>query len=284
VAVGDKTCYEYTALVPVYAKDRPEWLELALTSLSNQTVPPTHWVVVADGPLTPELDRLLDSYSKQENFHVCRIASNVGLGRALAVGVENCATELIARLDADDYAVETRCATQLEYLNRHPEVAAVGTNVVEFIDTLDRVVSEVKLPTTHDEILPYAKRRNPMRHPALMYRKSAVVAAGNYRDFRYGQDYDLVVRLLMSGARLSNLNENLTYMRVGEDFYRRRGGWKYLKAILKLKREFVRYRFYSYSDFVVAALGHAVIILIPTSARECIYRRVLRRSGRKVIR
>lgn len=275
----EQNSFEYAALIPVYAKDEPKWLDAALRSLLTQTIPPSQIVVVTDGPITPDLDALLRSYSARPEFRICEIPSNVGLGRALEVGVNSCDYELIARLDADDYAVPIRCETQLKFLEAHPEVGAVGTNVLEFTDAYDHIVSKVRLPASHNEILTYAKRRNPIRHPALMYRKSAVIAAGNYRDFRYAQDYDLVVRMLVSGAQFANIQEDLTFMRVGADFYRRRGGWRYLKVILRLKREFVRYGFYSWLDFLIAAVGHAIVILFPTRARQRIYRTFLRRPS-----
>ena len=270
---------EYSVLMPLYKKDNPEWFQYALDSILSQTKVPNEIVITCDGPLSEELENTLQkNVRKAPNlYNIYRFKENVGLGVALAKGIELCKNELIARMDADDYAVKERREKQLMEFETHPEYDVIGSNVEEFIGDLNNVVSHVILPETQDDIVAFAKKRCPIRHPALMYRKSAVLKAGNYRNYRHAQDYNLIVHMILSGARIYNIQENLMYMRVSPDFYKRRGGWEQAKLVLKLKKEFYDCHFYSLGDFMISGVGNAVVALLPNKVREIFYKQVLRK-------
>ena len=67
------------------------------------------------------------------------------------------------------------------------------------------VVSVRRLPECHEDILSFAKKRNPINHPVVMFRKGAVFAAGGYQHFPLFEDYYLWVRMLMNGAKFYNI-------------------------------------------------------------------------------
>lgn len=270
----------YSVLMPLYMKDDPEWFCVSIDSMLKQTVLPDEIFIVCDGSLSQELDSKLKSYCQEYPglFTIHRIKSNVGLGKALCEAVPLCRNELIARMDADDYSVPERCEKQLKIYEEHPELDVVGSNVEEFIDNTDNVVSSVVLPEYHEEIVAFAKRRCPIRHPALMYKKSAVIKAGNYRNYRHAQDYNLIVHMIMSGAKLYNIQENLIYMRVSPDFYKRRGGISQAKLVLKLKKEFYHCGFYSLKDYIISGYGNVFVAILPNKVREAFYKRVLRKK------
>lgn len=269
---------KYSVLMPLYKGDVPEWFVVSIDSMINQTIKPDEIVIVCDGELTDELEVLLEKYRMQYEglFQVYRFEENVGLGRVLATGVEMCHNDLIARMDADDYSIPSRCEQQLKCFSKNPELDMIGCNVEEFKDDFSNVMSHVLLPETHDEIVKFARKRSPIRHPAMMYRKSAVLLAGNYRDYRRAQDYSLIVNMIMSGAKLYNIQENLVYMRVSPDFYKRRGGIKLAKLNLKLKKEFWDCGFYSFSDFIISGIGNFVVCILPNKLRKIIYCKILR--------
>ena len=270
---------KYSVLMPLYKKDNIEWFQHALDSILCQTIAPSEIVITCDGPLPNDLENALQRNIEKtpDLYKIYRFKENVGLGIALSKGIELCSNELIARMDADDYAVIDRCEKQLKVFEKHPEYDVVGSNVEEFIDNLNNVVSHVVLPEKHDDIVTFAQKRCPIRHPALMYRKSSVLKAGNYRDYRHAQDYNLIVHMILSGAKIYNIQENLMYMRVSPDFYKRRGGWEQAKLVLRLKKEFYDYKFYSIWDFLVSGVGNAVIALMPNKVRELFYKKLLRK-------
>ena len=49
----------YSVLMSVYNKENPTWLRLAIESMQTQTLPTSDFVLVCDGPLTPELDGVI---------------------------------------------------------------------------------------------------------------------------------------------------------------------------------------------------------------------------------
>ena len=104
---------KYTVLMSVYYKEKPEYLSLSIESMLNQTVKPDEFIIVKDGPLTTELDEVINNFvtAYPKTFNIIVNETNLGLGPALAKGIENSKNELIARMDSDDYVVSTRCST-----------------------------------------------------------------------------------------------------------------------------------------------------------------------------
>ncbi len=270
---------KYSVLMPLYFKDNPEWFVLAFDSIVNQSLTPDEIVIVCDGPISEQLQNLLDSYKIRypSILKVYYFEQNRGLGLTLADGINFCKNEYIARMDADDYSVPNRCEIQVNILNENPDLDLVGSNVDEFIDSIGNPVAKVRLPEKQEDIYNFAKRRCPIRHPTLMYKKSKVLQAGNYRDYRHAQDYNLIVHMLLNGCKMYNYQDVLVYMRVSQDFYKRRGGWKQCKLILRLKKEFYNYGFYSFSDFVISGIGNALVCLMPNKLRGLFYKKVLRK-------
>lgn len=263
----------------LYKKDNPEWLKVSIDSMLAQTKKAHEFVIIKDGPLTEQLNELLQEYQKLYPglFKIHSFETNQGLGRALAYGVTLCESNLIARMDADDYSIPTRCEQQINKFNDDPSLDVIGSNVKEFINSMDNVVSYVNLPELNNNIVKFAKRRCPVRHPSLMYKKDKVLLSGNYRDFRHAQDYNLIVHMILKGCKFYNFQDYFVYMRVNEDFYKRRGGLKQFNIVLKLKREFLKLGFYSYTDFLVSGVGNALICLMPNNIRGLIYKKILRR-------
>ena len=202
------------------------------------------------------------------------------MGPALKKGIEECKNEFIARMDSDDYSVPTRIEKQFEVFENNPKLGLVGTNVDEFNGTIENVSCSVVLPEQHDEIYKFSKRRCPFRHPSLLYKKNEVLKAGNYRKFYLCEDYDLYVRMLRSGCVCYNIQEVLVYMRIGEDFYKRRGGWKYMKTILKFKNEQLKIGYFSFFDYLRSTIPHIIVCLLPNTFRDRIYRNLLRKKNK----
>ncbi len=270
----------YSVLMSVYYKENPEWLRQSIESMLNQTIITNDFVIIKDGKLTNELDEVISEYYEKypDIFHIIELESNVGLGSALAIGVEECKNELIARMDSDDISIKDRCERQLEKFREQPELDVIGSNIAEFIDDINNVQAYRILPQTDEEIKKFARRRNPFGHPSVMLKKSKVLEAGNYRSYYLVEDYDMWVRMIENGANCYNFEEILVFMRISEDFYKRRGGIKYLNSILKFKKEQFNNGFYSKKDFIVSSFAHIVMCLIPNKMRDLLYRKVLRKK------
>ena len=101
----------YSVLMSVYHKENPEYLRAAIDSMLCQTVKPAQVVLVCDGPLTPELDDIINGFGNK--LEVLRLDENMGLGKALEEGLKRCSCELVARMDTDDLSLPDRCEKQL---------------------------------------------------------------------------------------------------------------------------------------------------------------------------
>ncbi len=163
----------YTVLMSVYWKDRPEWLRESLDSIFSQTLCPKEVVLVEDGALGDELESVIRFYKEKYDFtKVIKIEQNVGLGRALNEGLKYCSNDIVARMDSDDIAMPERMARQLEVFDRCSDIDVVSCWIDEFMGDKSNIVSTKSLPENHEAIEKYAKRRCPVNHPAVMFRKS----------------------------------------------------------------------------------------------------------------
>ena len=269
----------YAVLMSCYAKDRPEWLSLALESMAGQTLRPTEVVLVFDGPLTEGLVAAVDAFDAAHPGLLVRVPleRNVGLGPALNAGLARCSCDVVARMDADDFSRPARLERQLAKLAEG--YAMVGCNATEFSGDIDSPNSERVMPETHDEIIRFAKRRAPFVHPAFVVRRSSLEAVGGYRSVPYAEDFDLFIRLLRAGFRGYNLQEPLVAVRVDDDVYRRRGGLGYARDMLSFNALELREGWFSPAEFLVRSAANVGVALIPNGARDLVYKRLLRRSS-----
>ncbi len=270
---------KYSVLLSIYCKDNSEWLKTAIDCMLNQTIKCDEFVIVQDGPITEEVESVIKYYVDKYNdkFKIIKLENNMGLGPALNIGVLNCSNEWIARMDADDYSPVNRIEKQFNALEKYPDLGIIGSNAVEFIDTIDNVTSRVKLPDTPDDVLKFAKRRCPFRHSGILYRKSEILKAGNYQECYLCEDYDIYARMLMNGTKGHNVQEDLLYVRVSSDFFNRRGGIKYLSSILKFKTRLFKEGFYSLKDYFISSGAHIVVCLMPNGLRNLFYKKALRK-------
>lgn len=271
---------KYTVLMSVYYKEKPEYLSLSIESMLNQTVKPDEFIIVKDGPLTTELDEVINNFvtAYPEMFNIIVNETNLGLGPALAKGIEDSKNELIARMDSDDYAVSTRCERQLDKFREDPKLGMVGSYEAEFVDTVDNVISIHRVPSENDEIERFMHRRCSVLHPTVMYKKSAVLKSGNYQSVLLYEDYDLFARMVLEyHIKSYNIPEPLYYIRTSEDFFKRRGGIKYAKTVLKFKWGQYRKGYMSSMDFCISGLGQAFVCVLPNSLRKSFYMKFLRK-------
>lgn len=271
---------KYSVLMSVYYKENPKWLDYSIKSMLKQTLKCNEFVLVKDGKLTKELDKVIDKHKKANPrlFKIIALENNVGLGRALCIGIENCKNEYIARIDSDDYSVPKRIEKEFKVFDSDESIGMVGSNVAEFIDNIKNVICDVILPETHEDIIKFSKKRNPFRHSSILFKKSEVLSAGNYRDYYCCEDYDMWIRMLRNGCKCYNIQENLVYMRVGNDFYKRRGGLKYFKSIKKFKREQLDEGYFTKLEYLRTIIPHAIVCFIPNNMRDFVYKNLLRKK------
>lgn len=236
----------FSILMSVYVKDNPRFLQASIKSVVDQLVDipdgAFEFVLVKDGPLTDDLNNLIDAYCREypRLFKIITLSVNRGLGNALNEGLAHCSHELIARMDADDICVPGRFRKQLRFLEEHPHITLVGSLIEEFRTEPGDLKRVRKVPFSHEDIISFARKRNPFNHPSVMFRKEAILNAGSYRDMPLFEDYYLWVRIMDAGLLGANLQDVLLYFRTGNDMVGRRHGFKYMQKeynfVLSMKR------------------------------------------------
>jgi len=266
-----------SVLMSVYARESPAFFRQSLDSIAAQTLPADEVVIVEDGPLGEELKAVIASYKSCLPIVSLRLPANVGLGAALREGLNVCRGEYVARMDSDDICVPERFWTQMNFLKRNPCVDVVGGTWVEFDEDPSRPHSMRVLPAQGPELLRYARFRNPINHPVVIFRKASVLAAGSYQSYLDFEDYHLFARMLMLGYSLYNMDEILLYHRVGNGMMTRRGGYAYFKRDIAFQFYLYRIGLLNVFGCVRNILLRAPIRLTPGVLRALCYRLLLRR-------
>ena len=270
---------KYSVLMSLYIKEKPAYLRAAIDSILAQTAPADEIVIVKDGPLTEELEAVLAEYTAchGELFHILPSEENIGLGRALNLGLAHCRNELVARMDTDDIAKPERCEKQLRAFEENPALSLYGSAVDEFHTSPDEVVSRRVVPTEHKDIYEFAKRRSAFNHPTVMYKRSAVLGVGGYGDLRRNQDVDLFGRMLFSGCVAGNAAESLLLFRSNNDLAKRRRSWENTKSYIGTIKKFRKMGYSSFVDYAVVAVAQTGMFLLPVRLQHWVYKKFLRK-------
>ncbi len=227
---------KFSVLMSVYAGDQPEHLRLALASnTEGQTLRPNQLVLVQDGPVSAELSQIIADFEEQSSLPVTvvRLAENHGLAAALHEGLTYCDYDIVARADSDDVSAPDRFAQQVPLLAAG-QYDVLGSAMYEFTDDPARPESERKAVTGARAIREMLPKRNPMLHPTVVFRKSAVEAVGSYVEVPGAEDYWLWARMSRAGFVLGNLSQPLVSYRVATA-YTRRGGIQALRKDLHVQ-------------------------------------------------
>ena len=276
----NKKC-EFSVLMSIYNKENPKYFKEALDSiLINQSVIPNEIVLVKDGPLTRELDNIIYEYSLKfvDVFNIIELSKNMGLGKALYVGIKECKYDLVARMDTDDISRYDRFEKQLKEFELDRELDIIGSHIIEFETDINKVFSKRIMPTSNESIYKYARRRNPFNHVTVMFKKDSVISSGNYEDMNgIGfEDYLLWVKMLLKKCNCKNIDKSLVFVRIGEGMFERRGGAKYLLNALKFRNRIYKMGFASLSDTLVCYITNIIVSLSPNWLRRFIYLKYLR--------
>lgn len=228
-------------LMSVYKNDNPEHLRLSVDSILNQTYQDFLLLIGVDGAIGVDLADTLHSYDKNPKVKILWFEENRGLTAVL----NNLLDEgkklhpaYYARMDADDISYSDRFEKQVKYLMANPELDVIGGAIeeIEYDGSLNGKV--IQYPLTHQECFDFFATRNPLAHPAVMFRASFFDKVSSYNaSYKKNQDTELWYRSFKAGCKFGNLKDVVLTFRVSKDMYKRRGGTKFAKEVLKLRNE-----------------------------------------------
>lgn len=270
----------FSVLMPVYYKEIPEYLNQCLESLSIQVVPATEIVIVKDGKLTDELERVLFEWSEKLPLIIVGYEKNRGIIYALNYGLQFCSYELVARMDSDDICVNDRFEKQIKYFEENKNIVLLSGFISEFNKMPNDIVSIRKVPSGTYNIIKHLKKRSAFNHMAVMFRKSVVLAVGNYMEINSFEDYDLWIRLVQAGYQVDNLQEVLVYARIGNNMIERRRGINYFKKEIQFLYIQKKRKFISNIEFILSIFLKVPTRLMPSKLLSLIYYKFLRQNNK----
>lgn len=266
----------FSVLLSVYKNEDPFSLNSALDSiLVNQSRLPDEVVLIKDGPLTNDLNNIISSWKDKFSniLNIVALEKNVGLGNALNIGISHCKYNWIFRMDTDDICLPNRFKRQIQYIQSNPDIALFGSCTEEFNSKMSKSLGLRNVPSNHDAIKQYAKKRNPFNHMTVAFRKDVIESVGGYQHHLYMEDYNLWIRVIAAGYQVGNIDEVLVNVRGGDSMVKRRKGLVYIKSelqLVKLKIEKnIDSKFHASFIFILRSLPR----LLPTSLLSKIYRK-----------
>ncbi|MBT8243800.1 glycosyltransferase [Winogradskyella sp.] len=221
----------------VYKNDNPDHFYKAIQSVVNQTIVPNEIIVVVDGPIPNNTEQILSQFATENDFvRVVKLEKNMGHGYARNIGLQKSSYEYVALMDSDDICLENRFELQLNFFEQNKDISILGGTIEEFSKETDINLSKRKLPETDAELKKYMKYRCPFNQMSVMFKKADVIKAGGYIDWFCNEDYYLWIRMALKNYKFHNLQQTLLKVRTNENFYKRRGGFKYFKSEAKIQK------------------------------------------------
>lgn len=228
---------DFSVLMSLYSKEKPDYLDTALKSVFDQTVAPDQVVLVIDGPIGTELTEIVKHYQEEyPSLDVYPQEKNQGLSTALNIGLEKCRHKIVFRMDTDDVCYKNRFERTLQEYQKYPDLELVGS-FATMIDEDGKELNGMSAPISQDDI--YRKVWTcPFIHPTVSFKKSALLRAGSYNPNSGPRqdDYELWFRCVEHGLKCRNIDEPLLYYRFFKDSIKRNNvkvGWWRAKVGLK---------------------------------------------------
>ena len=272
-STGDRTV---AVLLPVYGKDKTEYMRLAVESMLGQSYKSLYLLIGVDGPVSGDMKTLLEGYGRRENVQVVWLAENRGLACVLNALLDVCVEKgyhYIARMDADDVSVPDRIERQMRYLDEHADVDIVG-GAIEEIDEEGKLRNKVIVyPETPRDCYAFFAFRNPHAHSAVLFRSRFFDRTGCfYRPSYRNEDTMLWFDGFKAGTQNANIKDVVLQYRVTDTLFReRRNGLafarKQLSDRLVINRELhygLKARLFAYAMFM--------LLISPSFLKKIAYR------------
>ena len=270
-----------SVLIPIYYKENIETVKSCLASMETQTVIPDEIVCALDDPSTDEIEKAIDSFAAKNEIKVvkCYCKRGSGLGAVLKIGVDNCSSDYIARMDADDIAIPERLERERDFLDQHQDIDVVGSNIAEFENNKNEIIAYRIVPENDVDCKKMLKNRDPINHMTAMFRRSSMLKAGNYSpEMQSCEDTYLWTAFYANKLNFANIQDNLVFVHAGREMYERRSGNKsyfYVKKAIEYKKEVGLIN--NLESRFQKIVNYFILVLFNNSLRSFIYAKFLRK-------
>lgn len=190
-----------SVLMPVY--NSAPYVAEAIDSVLAQTYRDFEFVIVDDGS-TDDSPRILRDYAAQDSRIRVITQRNGGIGAAMKTLVDESHAELVVFIDADDVMLAERVASQVAYLDAHPELSAVGSQWFMASEKMDLLIIDTH-STDPDVSFVFSFAHQSIHNPTVCMRRSALTDAGSWDpNDNFSADTPLYARMALSGHRYAS--------------------------------------------------------------------------------
>ncbi|MDR2977516.1 MAG: glycosyltransferase [Streptococcaceae bacterium] len=192
-----------------------EWVKLSIESLAEDLDLGDEVIVIVDNPMYSFINQLEYIVSKDERFSVYINEKNIGLSKSLNRAFQVAKGLFIARMDADDVVIKGRFSKSLSYLQKN-SLDFVSTGIIE-IDKNGEPINQISSNFSYvgnNNLIKSLKYQNMLWHPTWLIRREVFEKNDGYRDIFGAEDYDFIVRALLSGFSIGVLQKPLLYKRI----------------------------------------------------------------------
>lgn len=256
-------------LIVLYDRDEPSYVDECLGSVAEQSWPADEVVVLTVGTLNESLTSVLAAWQARLPIVQMGVAADLAFGSVLAHGMAHCHGEYVAHVRALDVSQPWRMERQVGFLQQNPHLDLCGSCMWEVDPQTTQPQTRLWVPETDTAIMSMLPYRNPFNLPTMVVRRDKVLACGNYKDLPGAEDYHLWMRMLGSGSRGWNLQDDLVLGRSRARFVPRMPGVQRARTEYHLYRTRRRYRLGNMlSDamvFLVRAASALLSALVPGS-------------------
>ncbi|CAM3167380.1 glycosyltransferase [Pediococcus acidilactici] len=181
-----------------------EWVKEAINSLKKQTFKKFKLILVVDNPnyeSLSELRKFCDFAPLDIILHIND--NNKGLVRSLNIALEYVDTPFVARMDSDDIALNFRFEEEMNFLKDN-DLDFVASEVIEVNESGQKIETWHRLNKNllSNDVKKMEQKQNIFWHPTWLLKKEVVEELGGYRNIKFAEDYDFVVRAIIKGFKL----------------------------------------------------------------------------------
>lgn len=262
-------------IMSIYINDRLEFVSTSIESILAQKYSCFDLYILFDGIIRDEVrDYIYNIHDKR--LHLIERTENRGLAISLNELLQIVIPknyDFIARMDADDIALEDRFKKQIDYMVKNPDIDCLGSWAIE-INNQGTEYFRKQMPETHKACLEMFKKRDCLIHPTVLFRSCYFKKAGLYpEDTYFGEDTMMWAKGFVNGCRFGNIPEYLLKFRLDNNFFKRRRGYKHAKSIFQLRKKVNKMLGFGYKEDIYAVL-YAFVKLMPESVLNFLYKTI----------
>ena len=247
---------KFSVVMSVYKNDNPDYVQVALSSIINQTLVPDEIVLIADGPIPDSLQTVIE--------------------RTQSIAVEKAQYDYIARMDSDDISLPDRFEKQMKCFEEDGALSLVGGMITEFVNEPTNIVNKRILPLDDASIKQFMVSRCGVNHVTVIFKKRDLMKVGNYQSDYRQEDYYLWARMMREGCKFLNIPDVVVNVRSGASQFSRRGGWRYFKDHMEIFKLMYCWKLISRGQLMKNYLLRFLQVAFPNQLRTWIYQHLLR--------